>query len=340
MCKILMLFQDSNLPSSRVRVLNLVPELVRHGFTVTTIPYPKSFSDKFSIISNMRNYDVVFLQKKLLTMVEYYWLRHFSKLLIFDFDDAIYIKDDNAAESFSRTRLKRFKHVVKNADLVIAGNPGLGLFASQYNADVTILPSAVQVTGVCVRDWSKQHELPVIGWVGGGGNLHHLAIISPALQAVAKQIDFELRVISNRKFNLEGVTVKNIPWKLETQEADIAEFDIGIMPMPKNQWTKGKCSYKLLQYMAAGVPVVATDWGFNCDVIEDGKTGLLVDGNEGFFGALKHLLEDRELCVEMGRQGRSHVEKTFSLERIGLDLASALIAINKKKMLSATDNCR
>ncbi|MBT1071366.1 glycosyltransferase family 4 protein [Pelotalea chapellei] len=327
MCKILMLFQDSNLPSSRVRVLNLVPELTRHGFNVTAIPYPKNVSDKINLISKLKNFEVVFLQKKLLTQMEYYCLRRFSKLLLFDFDDAIYIKDDNASQSFSRTRLQRFKYIVKKADLVIAGNPGLGLFASQYNARITILPSAVPVTAVCVRDWSKQHERPVIGWVGGGGNLHHLAMIAPALQAVAKDVNFELRVVSDKEFHLEGVTVNNILWKLETQEAEIANFDIGIMPMPKNQWTEGKCSYKLLQYMAAGVPVVASNWGFNNEVINNGENGFLAGSNDEFGTVLKYLLDNKVLCSEIGTKGRSLVERDFSLESVGRKLASALTAI-------------
>ncbi|UFS68642.1 glycosyltransferase family 4 protein [Geomonas sp. RF6] len=324
MTKLLMLYQDPRLPSSRVRVLNLAAELASHGFQVENAAYPRTAKERARLFTTLPQYDVVFLQKKLLRSWEFALLRHLSRKLVFDFDDAIYMRDDSHADPISRTRERRFNRTVRHADLVVAGNPTLAAVASHFGRRVAVVPSAVPVAGVPVKEWGGTGHPRVIGWVGGGGNLHHLAMISPALQEVASEFDLELRVLSNREFAIEGVTVRNVPWSLETQEAEIAKFDIGVMPMPMNRWTEGKCSYKLLQYMAAGVPAVATDWGFNRSVIAHGSNGFLAANGEAFAGPLRRLLQDAALCTGIGGRGRLLVEREFSLQAVGEKLAAAL----------------
>jgi glycosyltransferase involved in cell wall biosynthesis len=241
--------------------------------------------------------------------------------VVFDFDDAIYIRDDNASDPFSRTRISRFIRIIKAADKVIAGNPILAEFAGNFcTRPAEVLPSAVPAKGIPTKDWHKKNPRPVIGWVGGGGNLHHLTIIKSALQRLACKFDFELRVISDVPFSIENVRVVNIPWQLATQEQEIANFDIGIMPIPQNRWTAGKCSYKLLQYMAAGIPVVATDWGFNSHVVTNGESGYLASDDQGFFLCLDRLLNSPEKARRMADNGQKIAVTNFSIEAIALRL--------------------
>lgn len=316
-----MLYQGDKLPSSRVRVLNLVAELQRLGLDIVAQCYPKRFEDRLRLLTTLSRYDLVVLQKKLLTWLDFFLLRHYSKKMAFDFDDAIYMKDDNATQSYSRTRLNRFRNTVKRSDVVIAGNPILAAQALQYNSRVEVVPSAVPYTGIAVRDWQVRNEKLVIGWVGGGKNLPHLSIAGDALRHLSQEINLELRVVSNQDFHAEGVTVKNIPWSLASQEQEIAKFDIGIMPIPKTPWSEGKCSYKLLQYMAAGVPVVATDWGFNRTVVKVGATGFLAENAHDFYRHLLEIHTNQGLARKMGRQGRLRIEKEYSLTAVGRKLA-------------------
>jgi glycosyltransferase involved in cell wall biosynthesis len=319
----LLLYQDRDLPSSRVRVLNLLPALIQSGIDVTAAEYPRRLPDKLRLLIGLRRYDLVFLQKKMPGMAEAYLLRYYSAKLIFDFDDAVYMKDDNARVSSSKTRLHRFRNIVGKADLAVAGNPILADFAARFNPRVEVLPSAVPVE-VPVKEQRDHNERLVIGWVGGGRNLHHLAMLTAPLQRLSREIDFELRVLSDREFQADGVAVRNIPWSLEGQEAEIAQFDIGIMPLPKNDWTAGKCSYKLLQYMAAAVPVVATDWGFNRYVIINGETGYLAGNAEDFCSCIKLLSANPESARKMGLRGRSLVERDFSIAAVAKRLATVI----------------
>ena len=319
--KILMLYQGEKLPSSRVRVLNLVAELKGLGLDVVAQCYPKRFEDRLRLLTKLSSYDLIVLQKKLLTRLDFFLLRHFSKKMAFDFDDAIYMRDDNASQSYSRTRLNRFRNIVNKSDVVIAGNPFLAAHAKQYNPRVEVVPSAVPHAGIAIRDWQVRNAKLVIGWVGGGKNLPHLSIVGDALRHLSQRIDFELRVVSNQEFHLEGVAVKNIPWRLESQEQEIAMFDVGIMPIPKTPWSEGKCSYKLLQYMAAGVPVVATDWGFNRTVVKSGTTGFLAENAHEFYSHILAIDANHELARNMGRQGRLLIEKEYSVTAVGKKMA-------------------
>jgi glycosyltransferase involved in cell wall biosynthesis len=326
--KLLFLYQGRDLPSSRVRVLNVLPQLNRLGFNATAMEYPRNIYGKLRLLSGLRRFDSVYLQKKMPVLPEQFLLRTMSRKLVFDFDDAIYMRDDKAGSSSSKTRFNRFRNIIKKADLVIAGNPALAEFAARFNQRVEVLPSSVPVEGIRTKNWNSSNDRLVIGWIGGGGNLRHLASIVAPLQKLARDIDFELRVVSDREFIADGIRIRNIPWHLESQEDEIAQFDIGVMPLPKNDWTAGKCSYKLLQYMAAGVPVVATDWGFNSYVVKSGETGYLAENPDDFYNYLKLMAANPKAAVEMGLRGRSLVTRDFSINAVARRLATIIIQLD------------
>jgi glycosyltransferase involved in cell wall biosynthesis len=325
MLKVIFLCQHKNLPSTRIRVFNLLPILEQENIKVNTLIYPKKISEKIRLFKSLKHYDVVVLQKKLLTSFETSLLRRFSKKLIFDFDDAIFINDDSSDTLESTTRLKRFKKIASLSDGIIAGNPYLAQKAEEYNKNVFILPSAVFTEGIPTKSYLQEpNDKLVLGWVGGGTNLHHLNMLSSALKTLSREIPFVLRVISNKKFNLEQIHVENIDWDIKTQDIEIAKFDVGLMPVLKNPWTQGKCSYKALQYMAAEVVPVATRFGFNIEVIEDRITGYLFDSDEEFINCILEINKNRTKALEMGKRSRKVVEEKFSVSVIGKRLANIL----------------
>ena len=322
--KILFLIQDDNMPSSRVRVLNLLPGLEREGIQADVITYPKGVSEKIKLIIQCKDFDAVYVQKKLLSPFDTTFLRRFAKRLIFDFDDAIYYKHDAEEVRESRTRNIKFKYLVHNMDLVITGNRILSDYAKQFNSNVVIIPSSVETRNIPIKDYESPHDRVIIGWVGGGINLIHLKLLMPVLQRLSQEYNIELRILSSKYFDIPLVKIKFIPWRIDIQKQEIALFDIGVMPLPHNKHSEGKCGYKALQYMAAAVPPVVSDVGCNRDILEHGKEGLLVSSIDGFYYAIKALIDDKDKRKEMGLNARKKVEKCFSVHVVGKMLADVL----------------
>lgn len=326
---VLFLIQDANLPSSRIRIQNLVPELEGHGINCVVRCYPKKFGEKLTLFKTVTRYDAVYLQKKLPTLFEFYLLRQAARKLIFDFDDAIYCRHDAKKHQRSFTRRSRFQRIVRHSDLVIAGNDFLAKAAQDSTSSrVVIIPSAVETRQIPVKKHEPNLESKVvIGWVGTAGNFSHLAIAIPSLIRLAQETRIELRVISNQPPEFEFKLVRFIPWSLETQAEEIAHFDIGIMPLPATEFSAGKCGYKALQYMAAGIPPVVSDVGGNSQIIAHGIHGLVVAQPNSFYSALKSLIQKQSLRIELGRNARERVESLFSIHVIGKMLAVELLAL-------------
>ncbi len=326
--KILFIILDANAASSRVRVLNLLPYFREKGIEFEVRPYPKGFVEKIKTFRALRRFDIVFLQKKMPSPFESLLLKKASRYLVFDFDDAIYLRHDANKEIESKSRELKFKAIAKQADLIIAGNRILASEAERFNKNVEIIPSAVETRGIPIKDWSHEaREGVIIGWIGGAVNLGHLRLVEPVLKRLAKEHPIELRIICSEGIEMEGVKVRFILWSLETQEAEIARFDIGIMPLPKTRHSEGKCGYKALQYMAAGVPPVVSDVGINSEIVEHGKEGFVARDMEEFYRYLKILIENKELRKEMGLRARQKVERYYSLSVVADRLSEVLLSI-------------
>ncbi|MDD5434848.1 MAG: glycosyltransferase family 4 protein [Nitrospira sp.] len=327
MKKVLFLIQGELLPSSRVRVMNLLPELQKEGIRYDVIKYPKRLSEKIGLIRLSRKYDVVYLQKKLLSPLDILALRKYSKKIIFDFDDAIYYRHDKNESLYSRTRFLKFKYIVRNSDLIVAGNRVLSDYVSKFNKNVIIIPSAVETRNIPLREHHNNGKRIVIGWIGGDVNLIHLRQLSPVFQRLAKEYDIQLRIISNWSIEVPSVEVVHIQWSLETQEKEVALLDIGVMPLPNNKHTEGKCGYKALQYMAASVPPVCSDVGGNRDIVEHGKEGFVLPSFDMFYDSIKSLIESGSLRKDMGANARQKAETHFSVSVIGRRLAEVLLTV-------------
>jgi glycosyltransferase involved in cell wall biosynthesis len=321
--KVLFLLADEGMPSSRVRVLNLLPELTHAGIAAKTMLYPSAWKHKFELARLCGGYDATFLQKKLLSPLEALLLKRSSRKLVFDFDDAILFRHDSQ-ELESWSRRCKFNWLLRHADLVIAGNSILAAHAAERSRRIVIIPSAVETRHV-PRQMHTPAPFPVvIGWIGTSGNLHHLAMLSPVLQRLAKKCDIRLRVVCDQPIDVPGVSVEYVPWHLETQERDIARFDIGVMPLPKTRFSEGKCGYKALQYMAAAVPPVVSDVGVNREIVEHGQSGWVARTSEEFYEGLHTLVNDPEMRSNFGSRARERVEAHYSVLVVGKQLATEL----------------
>ncbi len=329
MIKVLFIIQDSKLPSSRIRVLNLLPEIQKYGIETEVFQYPRNTLDKISVIKKCAQYDITYLQKKLLTPLDAFLLRKYAGKLIYDFDDAIYYKQHDNNSSYSWSRYKKFRYLIRKADLVVAGNRILADQARRFNQNTFIVPSAVETRNIPLNDHKDPGGRTIIGWVGGEVNLPYLRILSHSvLPRLFNEHKIDFRILSSKTIEIPSVEVTFIPWRLDTQEREIAQFDIGVMPLPDDKYTEGKCGYKALQYMAASVPPVCSDVGVNRDIIENGRDGFIVQSEEGFYQALKTLIERPDLRMELGRNARKRVEEHFSVPVIGKQLSDILKLIN------------
>ena len=220
--------------------------------------------------------------------------------------------------------MRKFAATARQVDQVIAGNNLLAEQARQFNGNVVVLPSAVETRGVPTRDSSRNGDRTIIGWVGGRYTLPHLQQAAPVLARLAAKYPIELRILSSEGIDMPGVNTRFIPWQLETQDAEIAQFDIGIMPLPDTPHTRGKCGYKALQYMAAAVVPVVSDVGTNAQVFKNGEEGFATNNDAEMLQALATLIEDPELRRTMGLRARRRVEQDYAVAVIGSRLADIL----------------
>lgn len=322
---ILFIIQDTNLPSSRVRVLNLIPELEKNGLRPQVRVYPKTTKERLRLIREAGKHDLVVLQKILLSPLFFFLLKLYSKRLVFDFDDAIYYRHDSRKNMHNHTRMSRFVRTVRGADILIAGNRNLGDFVRQYNSNVSIVPSAVETRNVPLKVHDPANKKTVIGWVGGPINLIHLEMIVPVLRELSASYPLELRILCSESLDIKGVDTVFIPWKLGEQEREIAQFDIGVMPLPDNAHTRCKCGYKALQYMAAGVPAVVSDVGINAAIVENGKDGLVAASVGDFLPCLKNLIVDPSLRKRLGEAAHLKAHRDYSIHVVAPKLADILL---------------
>jgi glycosyltransferase involved in cell wall biosynthesis len=247
------------------------------------------------------------------------WLERSLRLLgtpiVFDFDDAIWRLHTSAANR----RLGWLKFPGKTAaicrisDHVVAGNAYLAEYARRFNPDVTVAPSSIDVDAYQPMPRSGAGDKVVVGWMGSSTSQTYLELAVPMLRGVAALPRVEIQVISNRRPELPGVPFVWRPWSPETEVTDLAGFDIGIMPMPDDEWALGKCALKALSYMAMGVSTVASPVGANREVIEQGRNGLFASSDAEWVQAVGRLAGDRDLRERLGRAGRETVVARYSM---------------------------
>jgi glycosyltransferase involved in cell wall biosynthesis len=210
---------------------------------------------------------------------------------------------------------KKIDGVMRHATIVWAGNSYLGNWATKAGAKrVVILPTVIDPERYSIKEYTSSYPV-VVGWIGSPTTLKYLNEIRPVLEKLSKELDVVIHVVGgNRGWRFDG-SLKLIQWTEEGEVSAIQGMDIGVMPLPDDPWEKGKCAYKLIQYMACGLPVVASPVGMNVDVVVHGENGFLAKTQEEWYGYLKMLILDGEMRREMGGKGFALVKEHYTIER-------------------------
>ncbi len=333
--KILFIVPHGNRPSTRYRVMKLLPALRGRGLECDVVPLPDSLFARLRLFRRCRGYDIVFLQRKLLPTPLFRYLRANARRLAYDFDDAVAYREESVSSGhgerhdLSRTRTRRFSQTVRAVDMVIAGNRYLAGLALEHGAPqgkVEVLPTSIDIErwGPKSRQ-GKEEDTAVLGWMGTKGNLRYVVEIAPALAKLGQRYpQVSLKLVCDAFVDIPGIKTEKKIWRESEESDDVRSFDMGIAPLPDNPWTRGKCAFKILTYSASGIPVVCSPVGANREAVIDGETGFLAANEKEWLDRLSLLVEDRELRERMGGKGRSYIASKYSSELTGNELAGLL----------------
>ena len=303
--------------STRYRVLQYLPALEEAGIRHRVRAVSKTSRNWLQLVREVRAADVVFIQKKLFSIFEIALLRRLSSRLIYDFDDAVMYKDVPASEREHGRQRRRFVATAVRADLLIAGNEYLcqeARTASQRPA--IVIPTPLDTSRYLPGEKKNAEDNGIVlGWIGSRGTLKYLREIAPALEALGTRFPgMTLKIVADEFFDLSHMQVIKKEWSAADELADLHSFDIGLMPLSDDIWTRGKCGFKLLQCMAAGLPVICSPVGANRQIVTDGVEGFWAASLDEWVERITVLAGNASLAEAMGRRGREKVQRSYSLE--------------------------
>lgn len=337
----------------RFRIAQFVPYLRERGFDVTISPfYTREFFElvylpgqqgrkavsfmalawrRFRELFELGNYDLVFLYREAIPLgppiVERLIARR-GVPIVYDFDDAIFlpaVSEANRSISFLKDP-GRVAQILKLSTQVVVGNEFLAGFARRHNPSVTVIPTAVDTT----RFVPRAQEPPgprdlVIGWIGSPTTFPYLEALAPLLERVSQRQPFVLKVSgAGKPVQFPGVRVDEVPWSLDKEVALFNTCDAGVYPLTDDDWARGKCGFKAIQFMACGVPVVASAVGVNREIIDDGRNGFLAGNPSEWAEKLERLLVDADLRKRFAVAGRETIAARYSLRVTAPQLADIM----------------
>jgi glycosyltransferase involved in cell wall biosynthesis len=301
----------------RYRVAAFRPHLEALGHSLEMRAWPRHWWEWASISRLARGVDAVVVQRKLPAPWQRSLLRYSSKRLIFDFDDAIFGRDSYAVQGLdSIRRLRRFARICRAADAVLAGNAYLRDAAVCWThvERIHVVPTCIEPGRYPLARHARDGGNVEMAWLGSSSTLRGLEAIRSLLERLGERIPgLRLKLVCDRFFQLERLPVVAVRWTEPSEAAELASADIGISWMPDDAWSRGKCGLKVLQYMAAGLPIVANPVGVHCDLVRHGENGYLAETAEQWLGAVGRLAGDPNLRARMGGAGRRRVESEYSV---------------------------
>ncbi len=326
-------------PGQRFRIEQWEPILRENGVEITYAPFEteelrsvlysggnilakiggviRSMNRRSSELNSLNEFDLVYLFREAALLGPPWFERKVGRSdipMVFDFDDAIFFSYKSPSNGY----LSYLKFAGKTAEIcrlstcVMAGNEFLAEYARPNNKNVTIIPTTIDTDKYDFVKRTDEPEIVTIGWSGSFSTIQHLDTIRDVLQELAKTEQFRLLVIGTPEYDLPGVNVEALQWRSETELDDLRKIDIGLMPLPDDNWSKGKCGLKALQYMALGVPSICSPVGVNSTIIKDSENGFLAESKEEWIEKIKQLIHSPELRRKLGRAGRETVEREYS----------------------------
>lgn len=297
--------------STRYRALQYFPLLKQAGFSCEHASASGGLWPMARMYWKAINAEVVIVVRKTFPAFFRWLLRKFSKRLIFDFDDAVFCRPNGQQ---SKTRKARFRAMTEMSDHLFAGNGYLAASASSAQSKTTLLPTCVDTVRYQMEVKKPEGSIDLV-WIGSQSTSKYLEQILPVLEQAALEIPgLRLKIVADFTLSSDQLEIVAVPWSEEGEVEAIASSHIGIAPMVDDDWTRGKCALKLLQYMAAGLPVISSDAGANREVVVDGESGYLVSSPGQWIEALKKLRDDKMLREAMGAAGQQRVADYFDLQ--------------------------
>jgi glycosyltransferase involved in cell wall biosynthesis len=291
------------------------------GLTTDVASVLRAYARRLMLLLRARRYDLLWIEKEALP-----WLPAWAELALFrtmgtriivDYDDAVFHTYDQHRNGIVRTLLGlKIDRVMSAADLVIVGNGYLGLRAKAAGARaIAEIPTVVDLNCYLERRSRPTcgQDSFTIGWIGSSLTSSYLELLRPALAELATRLPLRIILVGAAEAALRGLPVERVPWCLETEASDIMRFDVGLMPLPDGPWERGKCGYKLIQYMASALPVVASPVGINCKIVLPEETGFLAETDADWLTSLSRLYYEPKLRQRMGAAGRQRVGEYYSL---------------------------
>ena len=281
-----------------------------------------AFFIRFIQLFSLHKYDHIFIHREVAPIgppiFEWIIAKVLKKKIIYDFDDAIWLPNYSEANT-SFQKLKYYTKVngiMKWASIISAGNHYLLDYAAKFNSNVIVNPTTIDTENYHNPDiYSSisKTKLPVIGWTGTHTTAKYLEFLIPVIEKLSFDFDFEFCVISNEEPLSKFKNMNFVKWNKETEIEDLLRFDIGVMPLTDDKWSKGKCGFKALQYMALGIPALASPVGINNEIIDDGINGFLCTTEIEWEEALKHLLENPLEIKKMHTAARNKIINKYSV---------------------------
>ena len=282
----------------------------------------KSSAKRLGNVLSLGKYDIVFIQREAFmlgtTLFEKLFARSSAKV-VFDFDDSIWRNQGEAVGANSNLLFlknpDKTKDIIAASDLIFAGNEYLADYARRFNKNVVIVPTTIDTT--------EYQRVPVpphpgrvcVGWSGSFTTIEHFETALPALRQLKAKYGERVyfKVIGDGSYRNEELGIVGLPWRKDTEIADLSEIEIGLMPLPDTEWAKGKCGLKGLQYMALEITTLMSPVGVNSTIIQDGVNGYLADQPEEWVAKISTLIDNEALRLEMGRAGRQTVVDHYSV---------------------------
>jgi glycosyltransferase involved in cell wall biosynthesis len=337
----------------RFRIAQFIPYLEANGFDVTLrslftteffrqVYRPGGYLSKaltFTTLSLKRldslrdvsQFDVVFIYREVFplgpALVERLLTSGRRPPVVFDFDDAIFLPSVSDANRLigALKRPQKVATIIRRSRHVIAGNAFLAGYARRFNPAVTMIPTCVDTARFVPAAAASARRSPIVGWIGSPTTASYVRSLVPILQRVRERHHFTLRVSgAGQPVRIDGVDVDNVAWSLDREVDLFNGCDIGVYPLPDDEWSKGKCGFKAIQFMACGVPVVAAAVGVNREIIQDGVNGFLAATPDEWVEKLARLIADPELRRRVSEAGRRTVVEQYSLRKNAPILADTL----------------
>lgn len=327
MKRVLVLATNLAQASFRLRIAALAPLLAQRGFELDIRLRPRyvtAIPDWLRLLRSAGDWHAVLVQRKLLDSASAMLLRRYSSKILYDIDDAV-MYQNRPVGALARWRTShRFRVTARALDHVVAGNEYLAELFRREGCPATVVPTVLDSGHYTVKS-HQATDTPRLVWIGSKSTIGYVEQFLPAIEEAARQTPgLRLLIVADKTLSSDVVPVEHEPWSEQTEAQALCRGDIGIAPMPADRWTLGKCGFKILQCMAAGLPVIASPVGANKQIVREGITGLLCRGAADWPAAIRQLAADVELRRRMGRAARESAQTQYSLDRAADEWARLL----------------